>query len=863
MSKKLILIRGPQGAGKSTLVRRAGLEGFNVSLDKIRNIVAGDVLAPNGQFTPSHDHAPLVWQIFNNSVDRRIAGGEVVCIDGTLANGSELYDLWKKFDQAGYGSLLIDLYGFDETLRLNRNAGRVERERVPELSVTRMKQMALAAPIPPIMRESKNLTAISVTNDAEGNDAIRAISGFLRDPRTQRDLSAYREVLHIGDIQGSHSPLADPRSPLRDGLDPEVFHIFLGDLFDRGKENGKVADWFVRHALGRPNVAFIAGNHEDYVDKQAAAGADDIDLPHSEWLRLSWPQIREAGLGWREMRAISRFSQDFLSYTWRGREVLCSHAGFVRWPSNMDLISQHQLRRGSGRYAVDVDMEWSRSEARTGRYQVHGHRNEKMRPTLASSLSFNLEGQVEFGGHLRLLRLDDTGFSNIDIRPTVFRTMQEDVAFNQEVERKSMSRFPPILPWAKPGIRPEPMSARTIESFRDHRMVQIKDMDNLPGIASVNFTRDAFYKAQWDEFTTLARGLFIDAEDNSIVARSYPKFFNHGERPETTGDALAAGVRFPVTAYEKLNGFLCITGYSERLGVPIIASKSRTHGPFADMAAEVLEETLGADALERMTRLSRDQLCSLVFEIEDPVRDPHIIKLENPRAVLLGCVRRAEAFEQASYQDLQKIAAWIGCEVKKVVARIPNERALASFNHRIEQDPNWTFEGRRVEGVVMEDDEGFAYKLKGHYYRNWKFMRSAVNEIRAAKETGRAPRLERFGQVEEPFLRFMDWAKTLSATALGLGIIALRDSFEGDRKTMEAIVDPAPAVEPVDKVAERFRGVIAQIAADERITAEGLERFITGALSDPKRADILREHEDYERLMQRAGLEAASGPEMF
>lgn len=864
MSKKLILIRGPQGSGKTTLVRRAGLEGHNLSLDKIRNIVAGDSLAPNGQMTPNHEHADLVWRIFNDSVARRIAGGEVVCIDGTLANGSELYDLWKKFDQAGYKSLLVDLYGFDESLRMSRNAGRVERERVPEASVARMKQMAETAAIPPIMRESRNLSTIGVVNDAQAKAALEAISGFLHDPRTKRDLSAYREVLHIGDIQGSHSPLMDAKSPLKDGLDPEVFHIFLGDLFDRGKENGKVAAWFLRHALGRPNVAFIAGNHEDYVDKQAAAGAEDIDLPHSEWLRISWPQIKAAEIGWREMRSIARFSQDYLSYTWRGREVLCSHAGFARWPTNMDLISQHQMRRGSGRYAVDVDEEWSRSEAATGRYQVHGHRNEKMRPTLASPLSFNLEGQVEFGGHLRMLRLDETGFSNIDIRPTVFRTMQEDVALNQEVDRKSMSRFPPILPWVRPGIRPEPMSADTIESFHDHRMVQIKEMDNLPGIVSINFTPDAFYKAQWDEFTTLARGLFIDSEDNSIVARSYPKFFNHGERPETTGETLAGEVRFPVTAYEKLNGFLCITGYSERLGVPVIASKSRTHGPFADMAAEVLEETLGADALERMMRLSRDQLCSLVFEIEDPVRDPHIIKLDKPRAVLLACVRRSETFEQASYQDLQKIGAWIGCEVKKVVARIPNERALASFNHRVENDPNWLFEGRRVEGLVMEDAAGFAYKLKGHYYRNWKFMRSAVNEIRAAKEMGRPPRLERFGQVEEPFLRFMEWARTLSVTALGQGIIALRDAYEGDRKVMEAIVDPGPAVEPVDKAAERFRGVVARVAADERITVEGLERFINGALADPAKADILREHEAFEGLMQRAGLaEEVAGPDIF
>src|SRR5690606_16730335 len=101
MSKKVILIRGPQGAGKTTLVRRAGLDGHNLSLDKIRNVVAGDVLAPNGNMTPSHEHGPLVWKIFSDSIDRRISAGEVVAIDGTMANGAELYDIWKRFDAAG------------------------------------------------------------------------------------------------------------------------------------------------------------------------------------------------------------------------------------------------------------------------------------------------------------------------------------------------------------------------------------------------------------------------------------------------------------------------------------------------------------------------------------------------------------------------------------------------------------------------------------------------------------------------------------------------------------------------------------------------------------------------------------------
>src|SRR3546814_5602864 len=75
------------------------------------------------------------------------------------------------------------------------------------------------------------------------------------------------------------------------------------------------------------------------------------------------------------------------------------------------------------------------------------------------------------------------------------------------------------------------------------------------------------------DLTTVARGLFIDNIDNTIVARSYEKFFNHGEKTETSDDALQSSLAFPVEGFDKANGFLCITGYSERTGELIIASK--------------------------------------------------------------------------------------------------------------------------------------------------------------------------------------------------------------------------------------------------------------------------------------------------
>lgn len=863
MARKVIFIRGPQGAGKTTIMRRAGLDGFNISMDKIRDVLGGDILNPNGQFAPNHENEPIAWELFQQSMDRRIERGEVVCIDGTLANGSQLYEYWQKFDRAGYDGMIIDLYGFDDGLRRSRNLARPERGRVPEDSVDRMKAMHAQVPMPPVMLENANLKFLDVNSDADAVSAVREINGFLRDPRCYRDLSRYSRVVHIGDIQGCYAPIMDANSPLKDGLDPSAFYVFLGDLFDRGVQNGDVGRWFMREVYGRPNVALIAGNHEDYVEKQARAGKGDIGLPDSEWSRFSWPQLKEAGLTHRDCRRIAEMAQGHLAYNWFGQMVLCSHAGFARWPSNMDLVSTHQLRRGNGRYEVDVDAEWSANEAETGRYQIHGHRNSAMLPTMTSPLSMNLEGQVEFGGHMRFVQLDEAGFSATDVRSTVHRTMQDDIAANQAVNRASASRHAPIMPWIERGDDMGQVSEGLIEKLRNHDMINLKPSESLSGVFSVNFTHKAFNDAAWDDYTTLARGLYIDGVLGSVVARSYPKFFNHNERPETKSEVLLEEISYPVTAFEKANGFLCITGFSERHGELIVASKSVTDGDFPAIAEDVLKADIGADGMERLLRFNRDQQASLVFEIEDPERDPHIIKLDRPKVTLLACIRRSEQFEQAPYKELQKIADWLGCDVKKQIAVLPNARALASFNRRVEHDPNWKLNGAPIEGCVMEGAQGEFYKLKGYYYRNWKRMRSAVNHIRKSKLQDKDADMGRYADLPEPFQEFMTWAKTLAPAALEHDIIALRDAWEGGRSVMENIRDARAEEAEAARAAERagqFSGIVDKIAENAKISTDGLARFMLNAMEDPEKAEILRAHDRYAELLERAELEDVPAP---
>src|SRR3546814_10312897 len=62
--------------------------------------------------------------------------------------------------------------------------------------------------------------------------------------------------------------------------------------------------------------------------------------------------------------------------------------------------------------------------------------------------SFNLEAQVEFGGHMRFAILDASGWSTVEVRSTNYRTMQAESAIAKSYHRQPYGTEAPITPWA-------------------------------------------------------------------------------------------------------------------------------------------------------------------------------------------------------------------------------------------------------------------------------------------------------------------------------------------------------------------------------------------------------------------------------
>lgn len=856
--KNIVIIRGPQGSGKSSLVHRMGLEGHHLSYDKVREVVAGDTYNLDGLMTIPQEHNDLVRKLTMEALQRRMTTGETIVFEATLPTTlhiEEITDLAKTYD---YDMLIVDFYSARLEPLLDGNATRPERMRVKESSIHRTYEAGRNIELP------KGIPVIHVGEPNERTDtnprildmvgAAHAILTYLKRETQLVDLSHYRRVVHIGDIQGTFHPLIDPASPLANGIEPDVFYIFTGDLFDRGIENDLVARWYLDNAAGKRNVILIGGNHEDHIEN-AAAGRMAVSR---EWADYTWPQLEDAGITQDDMARITRDIETMIHYTWNGTEVLVTHGGLSKFPNSPHLISESIYRRGNGQYGHGIDAMWSDHEAvRTDgqpRYQVHGHRNNKLLPTHAAPYSFNLEGQVEFGGHLRFAILDDAGWETVDIRSTKFRTMQEERAIADGYKRQPFGNEAPITPWAARGLSLSeilfsvapgvvPLSHSALDALSNHGMIKVNPSEAKPHISSINFTKSAFYSKSWDAYTTIARGLFIDNIDNSIVARSYEKFFNHGERPDTSDEQLQSSLKFPIEGFDKSNGFLCITGYSERTGELIIASKSRVDGTFAEYAQAMIAEKLGAAGIERLLRFNRDQVASLIFEVVDMENDPHIIDYPESKLILLGCVRRNEIFEQVDYSTLRKIAKWLGCEVKEITfPKIKDWAALTNIMERVENDPSWR-KDNPTEGIVFQDANGFQWKSKGHLYNCWKRARSAIERIALCRRRGIPFDRERFADSPE-IADFIDWATTLPDAAIdpSVGIIALRDMWFNDRAKAEGMGE---APKPKAKNMEGFKKVIDTLA--DQIEAgsakpESVQRFLVSAEQDVDKLITLHAH---------------------
>ncbi len=677
----LLLLRGSAGCGKSTWIEEHGLKPYTLSADDLRLLCQSPVMQADGTVSISQSNDKTAWKILFTLLEVRMEKGEFTVIDATNSKTSEINRYKDMCDTYRYRIYCVDFTGIPIEEVKRRNAGREPLKRVSDQVIEKMYSRFATQKIP---------SGVKVISPEE-------LDTIWFPPR---DFSQYKKVHHIGDIHGCNTALQQYLSD-NGGMKDDEFYIFTGDYIDRGIENAEVVNFLIS-IKDRKNVYMLEGNHERwlwYYGSDARGRSREFEL-------VTRRELDKAKVSKKDIRQLYRKFGQCAYYRYGENIFLVTHAGISRIPENLSLVATEQMIKGVGDY--DDSEKVADTFCRTmpdNYYQIHGHRNTKMVPVQVNDRVFNLEWQVEYGGCLRCIQVDQEGIHVFETSNPVFKKplgVQEEEA----------------------GGPADASVMDTIAALRANRYIREKKFDN---ISSFNFTDKAFYDRAWDEQTTKARGLYLDTVKGKVAARAYDKFFNVNERPETKFNMLQHKLKFPVTAYVKENGFLGIVSYDEYRDDLFVASKSTIDSQFALWLRDMLYEKVLPENLERMKNFVKEHRVSFVFECVDMVHDPHIIDYPESRLVLLDIVSNRLEFVKYEYQDMLRVAESMGLTCKERAAEIGDWQEFFDWYYQV-MDEDYEYKGEKIEGFVIEDSDGFMTKLKLSYYKFWKFMRSVAHE---------------------------------------------------------------------------------------------------------------------------------------
>ena len=673
--RKLVILRGAQGCGKSTFIKEHNLENYTLSADQIRLMYSSPEMNINYTEDIPQFNNKKVWNLLYEILEERMKRGEFTIIDAVHASVKESFTNYKKLaEKYRYRLYVLDFTDIPKEEVLKRNRARESYKVVPESSIDKSYKLFAKDKVP---------SSFKVVRPENFNEIISA---------SPRNFDKYENIHVIGDIHGCSSALKKyfEENP----MNPSDAYIFTGDYFDRGIENYETFT-FLLDLMKNDNMIFLVGNHEDKLYKYASDEEFKMDYD----IKNTIEEFEKNNLEKSVIRGFIKHLSQISFIEFKGNKYLISHGGIPYIPEkSLDFYSTNSFMYGIDKYDVNIDSIYDEfMEDKDDKIiQVHAHRNYYKIKYDEYPYSLNLEGDIEHGGNLRVLNLlSDGTHSCTEIKNDIFN----------------------------PHLIEETNVYNLINDFKNNKYIIEKDLGN--NISSYNFSREAFANHIWDNMTTKARGLFIDTLNYKVIARSYNKFFKINERRETNLEELANTLAFPVSFYLKYNGFLGILSIKDN--ELFFASKSTNDGPFVGYFKDIFYNTYNKSKIDAIKeKITKDNL-SLVFEVIDPQNDPHIIEYKEQKIVLLDMIYNETEYSKIPYEELKQFGKSNNIEVKELIYIANN---LDEFNDIYEEiiSDNYKFNGEYIEGFVIEDQNNFMIKTKTFYYDKWKRLRGKMEK---------------------------------------------------------------------------------------------------------------------------------------
>lgn len=718
--RSLVILRGSPASGKSTWVKKMGLENYTLCADSIRLLVESPIIVPDKKHRViSQKNDNYVWQLLFELLEKRMSRGEFVVVDATHSRSSDFSRYNKLCERYRYRRYFVDFSDVSIEECKRRNSLREDYKRVPEAVIDKMYSR--------LKTQEKTSGWIEVNKNNFWNEI--GLKLF--------NMNCYERINVFGDIHGCFNPLKEyfNQFPYREN----EMYIFCGDYLDRGLQN-KETLLFLMDLSSKKNVLFLEGNHEKWLNYYSL---DELENIKSKTF-INKTMLEIIDIDKKDIRAFYRKIGQLAYFEYGGVKYLITHGGISYVPEELQLIATEQLINGVGDYNIQIDEVFNENEKNNNIIQIHGHRNTF--EIDGTEHSYNLEGKIEFGGELKVLQLSNNN------KPAMIKIKNDYFGKPEEVNEFKECRAQINIPM--------------VEQLRLSK--DIKEVDLGDGISSFNFTRNAFYKKNWNEYTCKARGLFIDTAKDKVVARGYEKFFNINERKETELEHLLVKFKDKITCYKKENGFLGILSLVN--GKLFLASKSTNKGEFAEYFQKIFDNS-GIDKVKLITYLKNHDV-SLAFEVIDVENDPHIIKYDKSKIVLLDIIYNKYEFEKEPYEKVVALAKVLGCECKTIYKEFDNVRDFHKWY--LENTDEEDLSKDDIEGVVIESS-GIMTKLKFPYYNFWKFMRRVKEQV-AHKGT---PKLSSLFNATSNY--FYAWLKQQDEETLSKDIITLREKFLKDK----------------------------------------------------------------------------------
>ena len=700
----LVLTRGCPGSSKSTWIKENGLEPYTLSADTIRLQIQGPILTLDGGLGITQKNDKRVWELLMTMLEDRMKRGEFCVIDSTMSKASDFAKYKNLVEKYRYRIICVDFSDVPLDECLKRNKMRESYKFVPEEAVKNLWTRTQTQPAP---------AYVKVVKPANFWEEV-AIKPLEMDGK-------YDRIVVFGDIHSCWDPIKEYLEKYP--YDPKTYYISENDLFDRGLQTKEVLQWLIEWH-NRPNFLMLISNHGNHFHKYAFDMESEIRS--SEFLYQTKPAIEEMGLDKGLLRNICRRVGQMALMRFAGKTIFCTHGGVPIIPKKMVLVASHEFAHGTGKYEdLEKVIETWNNKMPEDVFQVACHRNLGKLPII-NGRYMCLEGQVEFGGHLRIVHFEKDGsIIPIEIKNNNYRgkelenaaaiagvTLQTSVTqslneTNNEVAQASNTEWVTLL-----------RASNDIYEMRQG------------DISSFSFKRDVFFSGKWTDLSKVARGLFINNVTNEVVARFDLKRFNINEKEETRLERLKETMTFPAVAYHKYNGFLGLLGYDSFSDKLIFTSKSSITSDFAGWFEDIMYRDHG-EQLMFIKKYLKDTSTCMSFEVIDPINDPHIIRYDRAQVILLDIFKRSYSPEKLNYADLTSVGNRFGLKVKEAEKAFSNWDSFWRFYGEVEIDESRVQTGGTAafnhEGWVIEDYSGaVVVKLKTPYYRFWKFMRGEV-----------------------------------------------------------------------------------------------------------------------------------------